>query len=463
MTKPIEKAVTLNDVSFTYGGNSDGLRHISLAIVKGECLVLTGRSGNGKTTLTRLINGTAPSFYDGELRIFGRTSEKIESWENAKLTGTVFQDPKSQFFSSDITGEIAFAAENYGCPTLNIRRNVNRIINEMNLSGLKETTVDRLSSGEKQKVAIAAVKILAPSIFVFDEPSANLDPGATEMLGNLMRTLKEDGHTLIIAEHRTAYLEDIADRYVYLEHGKITADYTRRQFLLLSEQERQELGLRSSDTVTIPNLLSHSEPQKAFLRLSGIECGYKKKLLFENLSSSFHRGTITAVTGYNGQGKTSLAKIICGLKKESSGRVYFGNKHVPARKRNKYVWFSSNDTNTQLFTSSVEEELLLLIKKDQSKIDEARNLLRKLQLHDFKDRHPVTLSGGQKLRLSIACGLLSDRPVMIFDEPTSGLDGEGMRLVAETFKTAANNEKCIIIISHDAELIRECCTHHIAL
>jgi energy-coupling factor transport system ATP-binding protein len=120
---------------------------------------------------------------------------------------------------------------------------------------------------------------------------------------------------------------------------------------------------------------------------------------------------------------------------------------------------SGNDTSTQFFTDSVSEELLLCSDRSESTLSKARELLSYLELYEYKDAHPAALSGGQKQRLSIACGLLSDREILIFDEPTSGLDGKGLQTVSALLKQAASSGKCLIVITHDNELIRSCCTH----
>ena len=136
-----------------------------------------------------------------------------------------------------------------------------------------------------------------------------------------------------------------------------------------------------------------------------------------------------------------------------------GGKALSAAARRKLVWYSDNDTGAQFFTDSITEELLLCSDRSDETLECARELLRTFDLYPHKDSHPATLSGGQKQRLSIACGLLSDRPVMIFDEPTSGLDGRNLRLVGSMLRQAAENGKCVLVITHDNELIQECCTH----
>ena len=167
-------------------------------------------------------------------------------------------------------------------------------------------------------------------------------------------------------------------------------------------------------------------------------------------------GQITAITGHNGIGKTSLALVLSGLWKEESGQVVVDGRELSARERRKQTWFSSNDTGTQFFTNSVSEEVLLNMKHSDEHLEKARSLLKRLGLYRYKDVHPASLSGGQKQRLAIACGILSARTILIFDEPTSGLDGGNMKIIADVLREAADQKKVVLVITHDDELICRC-------
>lgn len=461
--------IELRDVSFAYEGEAPCIHDLNLTIGGNECLVVMGCSGNGKTTLTRLINGLIPSHYagrlEGEICINGEPVLALPQWERARRIGNVFQDPRSQFFSSELAGEIAFAGENFGMPREEIRRRTDTLIEEMGLSPLKERAVDVLSNGENQKVAIASVRVLSPEIYIFDEPSSNLDEEATEQIAHFMKELKALGHTLIIVEHRLHYLADIGDRFLYMEKGRLKKEYRKKELLALSERSRKEMGIRSPQKVGAPGLPDPERSEKASpsLTLNKITCRIKKNTILKDLSLTASPGQIIAVTGKNGAGKTSLAKILCGLRKESSGELAIFGKKVPKRKRWKHIWYSANDTNTQFFTESVTSEILLNIEKNPENLEQARNLLKEFSLYEYKERHPLTLSGGEKQRLSIACSIISNRKIIILDEPTSGLDGRNMRLVSEILKKIAAKGKTIFLITHDRELMHMCCTHHVRL
>lgn len=209
--------IELTRASFQYENSDRGVQDISLSVKGGECVVLTGLSGCGKTTVTRLVNGLAPSYYpgvfSGSVRIDGKDISRLSTWEIGRLVGSVFQDPKSQFFSAELAGEVAFPCENYGLSTQEIRERTDAAIKALKLSRLKDRAVDVLSSGEKQRAAIASVYAMKPKVFVCDEPTANLDAAGTRQLAQTLRQLKEQGFTLLLAEHRIDWLMGIADRF----------------------------------------------------------------------------------------------------------------------------------------------------------------------------------------------------------------------------------------------------------
>lgn len=188
---PQAPAIELAHLTFAYEGSAPQLEDVNLTVQPGEVVVLTGPSGGGKSTLTRVVNGLVPSFYEGELtgtvRLFGREVDDIPSWERGLAAGNVFQDPRSQFFANEVAGEIAFGCENYGLDHELIVERVHGAASELDIAPLLEEKVRLLSYGMRQRVAIASAKAIDPPLYVMDEPSANLDHEATEQLGNLIR------------------------------------------------------------------------------------------------------------------------------------------------------------------------------------------------------------------------------------------------------------------------------------
>lgn len=454
--------IRMKDVSFRYLNSTEGVSGIDLMVNEGECVVFTGPSGGGKTTLTRLLNALAPSYYTGTLTgtisINGKSLTQMPQYTVARQIGSVFQDPKSQFFSSELAGEAAFACENYGFSAEEIRDRTDDAIVSFGLNGFRSRNLDALSSGEKQKVAIASVYALRPDIYVCDEPTSNLDKTGAEQLAAVFKQLKAEGHTIIIAEHRLSWLHGIADRFIYVRDGRVLWERNTAEMEQLSPEERERYGLREitekgDRTIQTP---TRNTDQFPALCVKSLSCRRKKTKIFRDINFSAPAGQITAITGHNGIGKTSLALVLSGLWKEESGQVVVDGRELSARERRKQTWFSSNDTGTQFFTNSVSEEVLLNMKHSEEHLEKARSLLKRLGLYRYKDVHPASLSGGQKQRLAIACGVLSDRTILIFDEPTSGLDGGNMKIIADVLREAADQKKVVLVITHDDELICRC-------
>ena len=484
-----EYALELNDVSFAYEGARPSITDINLAIAQGECHVLMGASGSGKTTIIRTINGLAGGYYTGVLggcvRIGGKDSRALSSWQRASTVGSVFQDPASQFFSAQLAGEIAFGCENLGIDHDAVVSRADAVIEHMNVGHLRGSDIDTLSSGEKQKVAIASTLAPAPTILAMDEPSANLDTHAAGELGNILARLKKDGYPLIVAEHRIAYLMDVADYFHYVSDGTIVRTFTRDDVYALSDSERSRMGIRSPFRVENPEiaapavqarndgtrLVVASERQQAakqslvggnphnLLEVCDLTVRLDKKDSVTNVKLRLKSGTITAITGENGAGKTTLMRAIAGLTKTASGTITLNCLPLSMRARRQKIWSSPNDLSAQFFTASVGEEIMLQVDPNEENIERARSLLRNLGLYEHKDHHPYALSGGQKQRLALACGLMQARPVLIFDEPTSGLDSINMERLANALRLAASEGATIAVVTHDHEFIDSCATH----
>ena len=298
---------------------------------------------------------------------------------------------------------------------------------------------------------------MKPKVFVCDEPTANLDAAGTRQLAQTLRQLKEQGFTLLIAEHRIDWLMGIADRFLYLRDGRIAAEYTPEDLLLLPEADILGMGLRSSHEgkcLPAPSVLDESP---AVLKTAGLSKRISKEVIFEDVSLSFPEGKVTAITGQNGAGKTTLAQILCGLAKQTRGHILIDGKKARVAVRRREIYYCGNDTSTQFFTASVAEELLLNTRLTEESKSHARNLLKEFGLYEYRDAHPSALSGGQKQRLAIACAIFSGRRILILDEPTSGLDGQNMRLIAERLRSEARRGRTILVITHDRELIESCC------
>lgn len=474
------------------------LKNINLDIQPGECVVLCGKSGSGKTTLARILNGLSPSFFhgtlEGECVGFGLKAGESQIEAYVPFVGSVFQNPKTQYFNVDTTAELAFPCENSGYAPEEIKRRITRTAEQFSIEHLLDRSIFKLSGGEKQRIAFGAACILAPKLLVLDEPTSNLDKNAIEDFRELIIKEKAKGTTIVIAEHRLAWTVDFADRYLYFENGALEEAWDNETFRALPMEELYRRGLRASnldDAVMIVKQKADQIPKmmqipKAALvtdgmqseemgQMAGTGCIIKTEkqknsdvlLQTENLEVGYNRknpvchvkdmvickGEITGIMGRNGKGKSTFAKTLCGLLKPVNGHIKWKNAKMTGRKLLQKSFMVMQDVNYQLFSDSVREEVLLGTCPGKK----CEEVLETLGLLEYADVHPMSLSGGQKQRVAIASALLADKELIILDEPTSGLDHYHMEQVGKLLQKLKKKGKAIVVITHDEELVAGWC------
>lgn len=453
--------IEIRELSFKYkGGFNYSLKGINLNVKKGECILLCGRSGCGKSTLLKLMNGIIPEFYNGDISgsvmVNGMNTFTAPIYKLSKNVGSVFQNPKTQFYTTNTTDEIAFGLENYGIEREVINERIKEVEKELHLEKLMNKNIFNLSGGEKQKIAIASIYALNPEIFILDEPSSSLDVKSMKELSLTIKKLKSLGKTIVIAEHRLWYLKDIVDRAIYLENGKIIREYSMDEIENLSEDERMRTGLRHSDYKAIRMFDDYKTSNKGvLLELKNLIFKRNTRTILSIEDLKFCYGNIIGIVGENGIGKSTLAKIICGLYKENKGKILRDNENLNIKSRLNESLLIMQEVNCQLFTDSVKDEILLTSNiKENNVLD---TYLIDMELKNISDRNPHTLSGGQKQRVIILSALLSDKKILFFDEPTSGLDYRNMKIVAKNIKKVKEEDKLVLIISHDVEFLELVC------
>ena len=483
--------ITAENLSYRYPFcDAPSLANVSFTLEKGEAMLVTGASGCGKSTLLRTLNGLIPNHFKGRLE--GRLKvldlefpSPLE--EVSRRVGTVLQNPEEQIMATTVQEEVALALEWQCVPQDEIRRRVGVALESFDLTRLAARSVFNLSSGERQKCVLAAIMASGADVVVMDEPTANLSPEATEDLAKLCLTLKSHGVTLVIVDHRLYWLRGVLDKLLVLKDGKVTLNLARLENLgkpdpldrLAAHPDFATCGLRSVN-VSRPQLPAAGRavaprppqscapagtgcpPYQPAVTIHSLSFRYSKKSewIYRDFSAVIPQGAITAAVGANGAGKTTLARLLCGLLKPTSGEIAFatpgGGAARPPRARREQTAFVMQQMDIQLYMRTVEDELLFSAPRRLDKATrhaDATHWLEVFGLTHLKDRHPHSLSGGEKQRLVVACALMKRPTLMILDEPTSGLDGNNMRIIARELKAYAAQGGAALLITHDLELL----------
>ncbi len=446
--------VEIKNISLKYG-NDEILNNLSLSINKGECVLLTGKSGSGKSSLVNSINGLSTRYDKAEIKgdivVDGKNVKDLELHEISSIISTVFQNPKTYFFNVNTTLELLFYLENIGLTREEMDKRMNEMLEIFPIKKLLNRDIFMLSGGEKQILCIAACYIAGTKIIVMDEPSSNLDKESIDVLGNMLKILKEKGISIIVAEHRIYYLMDIVDRVFLMENGKIKKTYCRDEFLKLSKKELNALGVRNKELTELEVPFVSGDGEFQIKKLNYKFAGMDKSLNLNNLSFKF--GKIYGIIGSNGNGKSTFLRCLIGVDKKSKEEIYLKTGKISKKDRLKNSSLVMQDVNHQLFTDEVLKELSLGVKNFDEK--RAEIILKDLGLYEFKEKHPMSLSGGQKQRVAIASVLCKDSKLIYFDEPTSGMDYSNMMKISKLIKKYKREDKIIFIVSHDIEFLNE--------
>ena len=424
------------NISFQYQDSSEGIQDIHFALEPGEIILVTGNSGSGKSTFLKCLNGLIPRVVEGtlqgEILLNDQNTKDMTMAEISRHISSVFQNPRSQFFTTNTTSELVFSMENYGCKNDAMEAQLQRVTALLKIQKLLNRDIFQLSGGERQMVAIASAMMLGQKIILLDEPSANLDYHNTYVFRSLVEKLKQEGYTVLIADHRFYYLSGLISRVFLFDDGKMQI-FNSEQAFKDSNYDTRSFDLFAMD---IPFQTPGEKKEKV---LSLVDISYKD--ILQNISLDFFTNEITAIVGTNGVGKTTLARLLCKSIPCTHGKI---NGEMP--------FYIMQDADYQLFGTSVQAELEIAADHKISQND-IRDVMDYLQLTKYADTHPFSLSGGQKQRIQVALGILSNRKVIIFDEPTSGLDLISMHRVAKEIQEL-KKKACVIVISHDYEFIR---------
>lgn len=460
--------IEITGVSWTYPhADTPALRDLDLSIAPGAFIVLCGASGSGKSTALRLMNGLVPQFHDdgvliGTVTVDGLVTTGVELDALGLVTGTVLQHPRRQFFTDSAREETAFAMENFGFPREEIRARTQATIAGLAPWLPMDQRLSVLSGGQQQQAAIAAATAHGPRILLLDEPSSNLSGDAVQRLTATLADLKTAGVTIVVAEHRLRYLQELVDRVVVMRDGTIDIEWTAQEFRAVPDELLAREGLRGDiRAADVPVLaaaggsVSHpvsiEEIPDGELVLEGIRCRLGGRTILDLARVAFPGGEVTAIRGANGAGKTTLARIVTGLQ-PSAGTVRLEGRVLSRRARQHTSAIVMQDVQRQLFTDSVEAEIELA-SADALHPPGTAAMLKTLDLEHLAERHPLSLSGGQQQRLVVAAVRVAGRRIVVFDEPSSGVDRRHLQSISDQIRDVAADGAVVLLISHDEDLL----------
>jgi energy-coupling factor transporter ATP-binding protein EcfA2 len=478
--------VRWSGVGFAYPDGPAVLTDVSLDLEAGEVLLVVGESGSGKSTFLRTVNGLVPHSsggrFRGEVLVSGRPTTTNRPRDLADVVGFVHQTPEAHFVVDHVEHDIAFALENLGLDEPSMRRRVEEVLDALAVAHLRRRSPATLSGGERQRCAIAGALVAAPAVLVLDEPTSMLDPqGADDVLGALRRLNDDLGTTVVVAEHRLERAAPLADRAVVLAGGRVQADGPPAAVLpglpgappitrlaaelgwssppLTVRDARRLLRDRgrptwAAESVTPPDVHAGPAPGDVLVQAFGVAVSHGSNAALRGVDLEVRAGEIVAVLGRNGSGKTTLLRTLAGAHQPTTGRVETSVPvaHVP------------QEPDSLLYAETVRAEvaatLRLLRRDDPAAVD---RWLAALRLEPLADRHPRSLSVGQRQRVAIAAVAVGDAPVLVLDEPTRGIDAASLDALEAALVAHRDGGGAVVLATHDVELAARVATRVVVL
>lgn len=461
-------------LSFRYRSREQpAIQEITLTLEPAQVVLLAGASGCGKTTLIRCINGLIPRSYKGDLTgkvlLQGQEVSNLPLARISQLVGTVLQDPERQILGSIVMNEVAFGLENLGWQRDEIRSVVDETLTRLNIQHLRERQTHSLSGGEKQKVALAGVLAMRPNVLVLDEPLASLDPASAQEALNLVRTLADEGMTILMVEHR---VEDVLriepERVLFMQDGRIRFDGKAADIQKNVDYHEVKLPARmilaaAREEPPPPDL--HPLPaatrgvQTPLVEFKQVTFGYESgQEVLHGIDLQINRGDVIAVLGPNGAGKTTLVKHAIGLLKPNGGQVLVNGRdthQLSVAEIATTLGYVFQSPSHMLFAPTVREELAFgptnLKHPPEEVRKEVSQAVEIVNLTGFEETPPLSMSFGQQKRVSIAAILAMRSRILVMDEPTAGQDYKNYMAFMNSILQLPSFE-AILFITHDIDL-----------
>ncbi len=449
------KAIELKNVSFSYSGFTDKvLSDVDFYVDYGEVALLSGLSGEGKSTLLSIVSGIIPNIVKGditgEVLVDGKSIIGQKLAQTCRKAGVVLQNADSQIIHKLVDDEIAFGCENFAISAKKIGEQIDRVCAIMGLDKTAQTRT--LSGGQKQRLITASTLAAGQRILILDEPLANLDVESANLLMDTLRQLARAGYAVLVVEHRLDMILPFVDTVWNIRAGVVTKVGNKQEYLL-------------SQTVTIEDNSDSRDIGKALFSVNHVAFLVKKKEILKDVNFNIYEGERLLLLGENGCGKTTLLRLLARLYKPTNGNIEQTlNPKFGKRYRGK-KWFKSvgvvyQNPNYQLFMPTVEQEIAFnAVSKDY-----AEEMIKLFGLEHLRKRHPQSLSEGQKRRVSIAAVAAGNPEVLLLDEPTVGQDYKGLcelvKILNELHDRSGNT---MVTITHDMRCAEALCDRAILI
>jgi energy-coupling factor transport system ATP-binding protein len=470
------------------------LTGVDLEIDEGELCLVVGRTGTGKSTLLRAVNGLVPHFtggtLSGRLSVAGRDTRDHPPRDLADVVGYVGQDPRAGFVTDRVEEELAYGMESLGLAPAVMRRRVEETLDLLGLEAVRDRPLATLSGGQAQRVAIGSVLAAHPRVLVLDEPTSALDPvGAEDVLAILQRLVHDLGLTVMLAEHRLERVIHLADSVVLLPGGGRPVAYGPASSIMATSPVAPPvvrlgraagwsplpLSVRDARRAAAPLRARLAAPDAAgparpggdpVARVHGLQVRYGAVAALRGADLAVARGEVVAVMGRNGAGKSSLLSALVGLVRPAAGRVEVLGA-VPhalrAREMVRRAGLVPQDPSDLLYAETVADECRAADRDMAAPEGSCRELFGRLAPDVADTAHPRDLSEGQRLSLALAVILTGRPPLVLLDEPTRGLDYAAKERLVGILRELSGDGHAIVLATHDVELAAEVATRAVVI